>query len=115
MRGTISSEIAPPNGIRKTVIRPSTNARATASAASASTLVSLNAFIAQPPSVSAGMHRKRLLNLPAPVLPGSGSTGRCLLAPSQPLGSPVNYELNVSYPPRKDKRLDHRGLRVLCA
>src|SRR5919202_1267481 len=51
MRGTISSEIEPPKGIFQSLISPSTNARATASAASVSTLESLNAFTAHPPCV----------------------------------------------------------------
>src|ERR687893_1174927 len=77
MSGTISREIEPPKGIFQTLIRPSTNARATVRAASVSTLGSLNAFIAHPPSFC-GYAPKELLNLPAPVLPGSGSTGRRL-------------------------------------
>src|SRR5215212_3592883 len=46
------------------------------------------------------MRRTRLSNLPAPALPGSGSTGRrlSLKAPSQPHGSPAyDRSLTVAY------------------
>src|SRR5918997_3538941 len=125
--GIISREMEPPIGIWNTLIRPSTNARAMASAASVSTLTSLNAFTrlllpSRPgpggkdakstpgwsPEVPAPLE-STYASLPSPVLPGSGSTGRHqdLPAPSQPHGSPVSYVPSVTHSRLHHYRPDH--------
>src|SRR5215213_6478460 len=87
IRGIISRETEPPNGILKSTTNPRTKARATASAASVSTLVSLKAFNCASSFRSSGMRRIEIPRSPCAGITRirfSGSAPACPLSLTAP-------------------------------